>query len=119
MSNVILRKSSRERRKIRVRSKIFGVATAPRISVFRSNKYIYGQIIDDALGATIADVFAEAKKLHEKKTKVEASYEAGKSLAAKAKSKGISQAVFDRNGYKYHGRVKRFAEGLREGGLNF
>jgi large subunit ribosomal protein L18 len=119
MAKVLLRKSPRIRRKLRVRSKIFGTSIAPRVSVFRSNKYIYGQVVDDAIGATLADVSAEAKKLHEKKTKVEAAFDAGKALAEKAKNKGIVRVTFDRNGYRYHGRVKRFADGLRDGGLSF
>lgn len=117
MYKVILRKTNREKRKLRVRKKILGTAQQPRLSIFRSNKYIYAQLIDDVKGSTLTDVLSEASKLHEGKTKVAAAFEAGKLLAKKAIDKKISKAVFDRNGYKYHGRVKSLADGAREGGL--
>ena len=109
----------RKRRQARVRSRVFGTAQTPRLAVFRSNKFIYGQIVDDVAGKTLVDVQMESKKLHLKKTKSEAAFEVGKELAKKALEKKISTVVFDRNRYKYHGRVKRFAEGVREGGLQF
>lgn len=118
MYKVILRKDNREKRKLRVRKKIFGTSDRPRVSVFRSNKYIYGQIIDDTTGKTVVSISAkDIKDLHDKKTKVEAALEIGKILAKKAKEKKIESVVFDRSGYRYHGRVKNIAEGMREGGM--
>lgn len=110
MYRVKLRSTNRIRRKLRVRKKIFGTSDMPRLSVFRSNKYIYGQIIDDSKGNTLADVFKEA--VADVKP-----FDLGKVLAKKAVAKKIKRVVFDRNGYKYHGRVKEFCEGVREGGL--
>lgn len=94
-----------------------GTATMPRLSVFRSNKYIYAQVIDDIKGKTLVDVSAESKEIHKAKTKVAAAIEVGKLLAKKALEKKIKEVVFDRNGYQYHGRVKGVADGAREGGL--
>jgi len=117
MYKVAARKTKRIRRKIRVRSKVNGTATMPRLSVFRSNKYIYAQVIDNIKGKTLVDVSAESKEIHKAKTKVAAAIEVGKLLAKKALEKKIKEVVFDRNGYKYHGRVKGVADGAREGGL--
>lgn len=94
-----------------------GSSVAPRLSVFRSSKAIYAQIIDDGSGKTL--VFASSLELGAKAKKTDASKEVGKTLATKALAKKISQVVFDRGGYKYHGRVKALAEGAREGGLKF
>ncbi len=118
MAKVILRKSNRERRKLRVRKKVFGGSKNPRLSVFRSNKYCYVQIIDDSNRATLVGLsLSEIKKAHKGKNKSEASFEVGKMLAQKALEKKIEGVVFDRNGYSYHGRVKQVADGAREGGL--
>jgi len=117
MYKVILRKSNKERRKLRVRSNIFGTLERPRLSVFRSNKYITAQLIDDANGVTLADTLKETKDLHVGKTKVEAAKEVGLLLAKKAVEAKITKVTFDRNGNRYHGRVKNVAEGAREGGL--
>ncbi len=113
-----LRKQTR-RAKLRkkIRSKISGTDTKPRLSVFRSNKTIYAQLIDDAKGTTIA--FASSATIKETITKVEASSIVGKTIAEKAIAAGITEVVFDRGGYLYHGRVKSLAEGAREGGLKF
>ena len=119
MQTVKIRKHTREKRKLRVRNKVSGTEKTPRLSVFRSNNYIYGQIINDDAGATLVAVSAEVKVLHKGKSKSDAAYEVGKKLGEKAKEKKISQVVFDRNGYRYHGRVKMFAKGAREGGLIF
>ncbi|MBI2620814.1 50S ribosomal protein L18 [candidate division WWE3 bacterium] len=119
MTSVIIRKGKRQARRLRVRKKVFGASARPRLSVFRSNRYIYGSIIDDVSGRILADVSADVKSLHEGKTKVEAAREVGKLLAATAKKAKIGKVVFDRGGYRYHGRVKSLAEGVREGGLNF
>ncbi|OGH23561.1 MAG: 50S ribosomal protein L18 [Candidatus Levybacteria bacterium RIFCSPLOWO2_01_FULL_38_13] len=109
-------KDKKLRRKIRIRSKIQGTRERPRLSVFRSNKYIYAQLIDDEKGETIVGISGKADK---KGSKVEKSNDLGLSLAKLALSKKIKTAVFDRGSYAYHGRVKAVAEGAREGGLKF
>lgn len=110
----------REKRKARVRAKIRGTAKRPRISVFRSNRYIYAQIINDEKGETLvaASTF-DLKRDSKKKPKTERARQVGKILAQKALKMGIKKVVFDRDGYKYHGRVKALALGAREGGLVF
>lgn len=100
-----------------IRSRVFGTPEKPRLSVFRSNKQIYAQVIDDVHGKTLAA--ASSKNLTDKMTNVEKSALVGKALAEKALQAGISAVVFDRNGYLYHGRVKSLADGAREGGLKF
>jgi large subunit ribosomal protein L18 len=106
---------SKKRIKLKIRSKISGSENKPRLTIFRSNKFVYGQLINDALGQTIGNIISKV----EGKNKVDASFEAGKLIAKVALEKNIKEVVFDRNGYKYHGRVKSFAEGAREGGLKF
>lgn len=119
MQKIILR-TKKEKRKLRVRKKIFGVPEKLRLSVFRSNKYIYGQIIDDTTGKTLVGLpLSQIKELHEGNPKLEAAKKTGLLLGELAKKKKIEGIVFDRNGYKYHGRVKVFADGAREGGLKF
>lgn len=100
-----------------IRNKISGTAERPRLSVFRSNKAIYAQIIDDTTGKTL--VAASSAKLDDAKPNIETSNRVGKEIAAKALEKGITQVVFDRSGYLYHGKVKSLAEGAREAGLKF
>lgn len=117
MYKVILRDTTREKRKLRVRAKVSGTAERPRLSVFRSNKYITAQLIDDTKGLTLVDTFKESIELHKGKNKVEAAKEVGLLLAKKAKEAKIKKVTFDRNGYQYHGRVKNVADGAREGGL--
>lgn len=107
----------RKRIKLGIRRKISGTTTRPRVSVFRSNKGIYGQIIDDLKGVTLAA--ASSFELGKEKNNIEVSKEVGKKLAEKAKAAGVETVIFDRNGYPYHGKVKAFAEGAREGGLKF
>ncbi|MFQ5446175.1 MAG: 50S ribosomal protein L18 [Saprospiraceae bacterium] len=110
------------RRKIhwRVRNKIKGTATRPRISVFRSNKSIYCQLIDDRSGRTLATASTLEKGfVSDGKNKTEQAREVGKVLAQKALAANITEVSFDRGGYLYHGRVKALAEGAREGGLKF
>ncbi len=113
----------RERRKKRVRSKIKGTKERPRLSVFRSNKHIYCQLIDDLEGRTLLSASSlelRNPKVDKKFTrKVAIAFEVGKLIAKKALKKGIKKVVFDRGCYKYHGRVKALAEGAREGGLKF
>ncbi len=108
----------RQKLRWRIRSKVNGTAKKPRLSVFRSNKDIYAQLIDDTTGTTLASANSRQKDLAALKgNKVEKSMEVGKALAAKAKDLGIETCIFDRGGYLYHGRVKAIADGAREGGL--
>lgn len=109
---------ARQRRHKRVRSRIFGTKDRPRLSVFRSSKHIYIQLIDDEKGKTIASA-SDSKLKKEKMKKILKAKEVGKLIAKKAKEKKIAKIIFDRGGYKYHGRVKAIAEGAREGGLKF
>lgn len=109
---------TRQIRHKRVRAKVIGTEQCPRLSVFCSNKHINLQLIDDSCGKTIVSVRdSEIKQTKLKKT--EQGREAGKLIAAKALSKKIEKIIFDRGGYRYHGRVKAVAEGAREAGLNF
>lgn len=107
-----------ERRKARVRKKIKGTTERPRLNVYRSNKHIYAQIIDDNTGSTIAAVSTQAEGFGDAK-KTEAAKKAGEAIAKRAIEKGIEKVVFDRSGYIYHGRIKALAEGAREAGLKF
>ena len=109
----------RKRIKMRVRKNIDGTATTPRLSVFRSNKSIYAQLIDDLAGTTLLSSASTDKSVKAKGTKTEQANVVGKSLAEKAVAAGITQCVFDRNGYPFHGRVKAFADAAREAGLEF
>lgn len=102
--------------KFRIRKSVFGTAERPRLSVFRSNKQIYAQIINDKEGKTIAS--ASSLGL-EAMPKIQQAEKVGELVAQKAKEAGVSAIVFDRNGYLYHGRVKQLADGARKGGLNF
>ncbi len=129
MSNVKKEINSREKRHKRIRQKIKGTKTRPRFSVFRSNKHIFLQLIDDVSGKTLisasdlnplAPTVASGQAGGKKKgAKVEVAKEIGKKLAELALEKKIKQVVFDRGGYKYHGRVKAVSEGAKEGGLKF
>ena len=110
--------AKRLKRRRRVRAKVHGSAVRPRISVFRSNRGIFAQLIDDDAGRTLASVQWTEEALRSLKP-MEQATEAGKLLASRAKDAGIDSAVFDRGGYQYHGRVKALAEGAREGGLDF
>jgi large subunit ribosomal protein L18 len=102
----------------RIRSTVQGTPARPRVSIFRSNKYIYAQLIDDIGGRTLAAASSqEAEVTGEDRT--EESFEAGKLLAQRAAEAGITKVVFDRGGYRYHGRVRALAEGAREAGLQF
>ena len=120
MGNTAKKVQRRNRIRKRNRAKLKGTAEKPRLSVFRSNQQIYAQIIDDEAGQTLASCSSRLKKLNlQPLSRIEQSKEVGKKLAEAAKEKGIETVVFDRGGYKYHGRVKALAEGAREGGLNF
>lgn len=102
----------------RVRKKVSGTAQRPRLNIFRSNKFIYAQLINDVDGATIVQASSYEAAVANEGTKSEQSANVGKLLAERAKAAGIDTAVFDRAGYLYHGRVKSLADGAREGGLN-
>ena len=108
---------ARLKRHMRVRAKISGTPERPRLSVFRSAKHIYAQIIDDEQGVTLVSASTMDKDFNGNGGNVEAAAEIGKKVAAKALEKGITEVVFDRGGYVYHGRVKALADGAREGGL--
>jgi large subunit ribosomal protein L18 len=110
------REQQRYRRHLRVRKKVAGTADRPRLVIFRSLKHITAQIVDDTSGRTLMTV-SSTDLTSGKKT--EKSAEVGKRIAARAKDAGITKVVFDRAGYKYHGRVKAVADGAREGGLEF
>ncbi|KKP79839.1 MAG: 50S ribosomal protein L18 [Candidatus Levybacteria bacterium GW2011_GWB1_35_5] len=112
-------KTQKLNRQKRVRAKIYGSQQKPRLSVFRSNKFIYVQAIDDENQKTIVGVSEKELKERNKVKKTDRAFELGKLLAKKVLSKKITEAVFDRGSYKYHGRVQKIAEGLREGGLKF
>jgi large subunit ribosomal protein L18 len=111
--------SRRERIKRGIRKRLSGSAERPRLSVYRSNKGIYAQIIDDNTGKTVVSASSISKDFSAKGNKSEQSKAVGKAVAEKALAAGIKQVVFDRNGYLYHGRVQSLAEGAREAGLNF
>ena len=106
----------RKRRQGRIRSQISGTAVRPRLSIFKSNKYFYAQLIDDTTGNTLASVDSRKAKA---KTPVEKVVEIGKELAQKALGVNVKEVVFDRGGFKYTGSVKSFADAVREGGLKF
>jgi len=113
--------TTKEARRLRirrgVRNKVSGTAERPRLSVYKSNKAIYAQLIDDAKGTTLAA--SSSQELGIKNNTIEGSKNVGSKLAEKAKAAGIKSVVFDRGGYQYHGQVKALAEGAREGGLKF
>jgi len=109
----------RLKRHARVRAKITGTAQRPRLDVFRSAKHIYAQLIDDVNGATLVSASSMDKDFDSYGGNKEAAHKVGQAIAKKATDKGITEVVFDRGGYIYHGRVKELAEGAREGGLKF
>lgn len=110
----------RQRIKFRIRKVVSGTANTPRLAVFRSNKEIYAQIIDDVSGATLTSASSRDKEIAKAKgNRIELAALVGKTLAEKAVKAGIEKIAFDRGGYLYHGRVKSLAEGAREGGLKF
>jgi large subunit ribosomal protein L18 len=111
-----------DRRKARVRRNLRSVSSRPRLSVFRSSKHIYAQVIDDTHGLTVASASSIDKELQgklPKGTDVDAAMAVGKLVASRAIAAGVTDVVFDRGGYVYHGRVKALADAAREGGLNF
>lgn len=115
------REESRERRRRRVRAKVAGTASRPRLNVFRSLKHIYAQVIDDEAGHTLAAASSleQAVRAQTGLKKTEEAMLVGKLVAQRAQEKQIKRVVFDRAGYRYHGRIRAVAEGAREGGLEF
>ena len=114
------KEATRVKRKIGIRKRMSGDAAAPRFSVFRSARHIYAQLIDDAKGVTLVQACTLDKSLRDAvkgKKKADAAKEVGKAVALRAKEKGITVAVFDRNGFRYHGRIAAVADGAREAGL--
>lgn len=115
----ISKKAARKKRKMRVRNPIFGNSERPRLVVFRSNNYIYAQIVDDEKQKTLASSSTLSLEGQKLPLNVDSSRKVGEEVARKAQENGIKSVNFDRNGYIYHGRVKALAEGAREKGLNF
>jgi large subunit ribosomal protein L18 len=113
---VLTKPQARLKRRRRVRAKVVGTAERPRISVFRSNRGVHAQLVDDLAGRTLAAVSWTESELRGLKP-MEQATKAGELLAQRAKTAGVESAVFDRGGYQYHGKVKAFADGVREGGL--
>lgn len=115
--------STREKRKIRIRKKIYGTSEKPRLSVYRSLNHMYAQLIDDTQSVSLGTVSTKTKDLagdlQAAEGKVAKAFIIGKAIAELAKSKNITTVVFDRSGYLYHGRIKAVADGAREGGLQF
>lgn len=116
---MIRNKTQKQKRQVRVRAKMFGTKDKPRLSVFKSNKYIFAQVINDQIGETLIGVSEKELGVKEKLTKTERAKQVGVALAKKALAKKIKSVVFDRGSYLYHGRIKALAEGAREGGLKF
>ena len=113
------RQAARTRRHTRVRKRVRGTAERPRLAVFRSNKYIYAQIIDDTVGRTLASASSQETDLRSSTLNITTAAKVGELLAGRAKDAGVSAVVFDRGGYKYHGKVKALADAARESGLEF
>src|SRR3972149_1934285 len=113
------RESARVRRHFRVRKRVKGTAERPRMAVFRSNRYIYVQVIDDVSGRTLAAASSQEAALRDKTLTVATSTEVGKLIASRAKAAGVTAVVFDRGGFAYHGRLKALADAAREEGLEF
>lgn len=118
MSAISKKRELRLKRKKRTRMRMEGTAERPRLSIFRSSRHVYAQVIDDLSGNTLASI-SSFKKGGAERANTEFCVELGKKLAAKCKEKNVSKVVFDKNGYTYHGRVKAFADGAREAGLQF
>ena len=113
------REEARVRRHFRVRRRVQGTTARPRLAVFRSNRYIYAQVIDDVSGRTLASASSQEKDLRERTLTVGTAAEVGKLIASRSKAAGITAVVFDRGGFAYHGRLKALADAAREEGLEF
>lgn len=116
MNKGIVKKANRTRRHVRIRSRVSGTASKPRLAVFRSNRYVYAQLINDELGTTLA---AADSRTMAGANLTERAAAVGKAIAENAKKAGITAAVFDRGGFKYQGAIAALANGAREGGLQF
>ncbi len=119
MKKIDDKKRKRLQRKRHIRKSIYGTAERPRMTVFRSNKYVYIQVVDDDKGVTLAAVNNRQKENVELKTNVENASKLGEMIGTKLKEQSVGTVVFDRNGYKYHGIVKAIADGARKTGLQF
>ena len=123
MNSQKTKQASRLRRTRRVRNKVRGTAERPRLTVFRSSKHIYAQLIDDDAGRTLASASSKGKKVEGETSKLGANVAAAKAIGQKiaeaGKAAGITKVAFDRGHYRYHGRIKALADGAREGGLQF
>jgi large subunit ribosomal protein L18 len=113
------RLEARRRRHVRVRKAVVGTSERPRLAVFRSNRYLYAQVIDDKTGRTLAAASSQEASLRSKSLSVETAGEIGKLVAERAKSAGVGAVVFDRGGFTYHGRIKALADAARASGLEF
>ncbi len=113
------RLEARRRRHVRVRKSVVGTSSRPRLAVFRSNRYLYAQVIDDKTGRTLAAASSQEAALRSKSLSVETAAEIGKLVAERAKSAGVEAVVFDRGGFTYHGRIKALADAARASGLEF
>jgi large subunit ribosomal protein L18 len=118
MTAKLSRDGLRRKRHERIRLRIHGTPARPRLSVFRSAKFIYAQVIDDEAGRTLAAASSREAELRDGLSRVDAARAVGRALAERAKAAGVTDVVLDRGGYQYHGRVRSLAEGAREGGLN-
>ncbi len=122
MASMAFKKQARLKRKKRIRKKVTGTEDRPRLTVFRSNKHIYAQVIDDAAGATLAaasSVEKDVRTLSDFENKTDLSAFIGKLIARRAMEKGVKKVVFDRNGFMFHGRVKAVSSAAKEAGLEF
>ncbi len=122
MDKNIQKKLRRDKIRRRIRSTIRGTAERPRLCVYKSNKHVYAQLVDDLMGQTLVAASTQSEEVSDEvadKTKQESAEVVGKYLADLAEKQGINKAVFDRSGYKYHGVIKALADGAREGGLDF
>ncbi|MGH8951006.1 MAG: 50S ribosomal protein L18 [Acidimicrobiia bacterium] len=113
------RQDARQRRHTRVRKRVHGTVERPRLTVFRSNKYIYAQVIDDVEGRTLAAASSQESDLHSENLNLAAATKVGEAIASRAKDAGVTSVIFDRGGYKFHGKVKALADAAREAGLEF
>ncbi|MGH8914394.1 MAG: 50S ribosomal protein L18 [Acidimicrobiia bacterium] len=113
------RQDARSRRHTRVRKRVHGTVERPRLAVFRSNKYIYAQVIDDVEGRTLASASSQETALRSDNLNLAAAAKVGEAIASRAKDAGVTAVVFDRGGYKFHGKVKALADAAREAGLEF
>ena len=118
MTKQTSRDAQRRKRHARLRLRLAGTGERPRLSVFRSSRYIYAQVIDDATGTTLASASSREPALATGSGKVAAAEAVGKAVAERARAAGVTQVVLDRGGYRYHGRVRSLAEGARAGGLD-